>query len=123
METHQQIPYLIVWFLFIHLFLESDWGTYSDESWELPGRCLPCQEGCQFCKDDTPCLAQEVTSLRLAMVSFQGFCMLLDFISMLAVYQFRRNKVSKFTDRYLIWKGFLLYSAFILLELPDPKKN
>lgn len=91
--------------------LESERETYSDESWELSGRCLPCREGCQFCRDDTPCLAQEDTALRLAMVSIQGFCMLLDFISMVVVYHFRRNKVSTFTARHLIWKGFVLYSA------------
>lgn len=77
----------------IHLLLESDRGSYSDEFWEVPGRCLPCREGCTVCNDDTPCLAQEDTALRLAMVSFQGFCMLMDFISMLVVYHFRRNKV------------------------------
>lgn len=77
----------------IHLLLESNRGSYSDEFWEVPGRCLPCREGCTVCNDDTPCLAQEDTALRLAMVSFQGFCMLMDFISMLVVYHFRRNKV------------------------------
>lgn len=103
-------------FLVVHLLLESDRETYSDESWELSGRCLPCREGCQFCRDDTPCLAQEDTALRLAMVSIQGFCMLLDIISMVVVYHFRRNKVNTFTACYLICKVFVLYFDFILRD-------
>ncbi|XP_030629945.1 probable G-protein coupled receptor 158 [Chanos chanos] len=67
-------------------------GPHSDEHSEGSGKCLPCREGCPFCRDDTPCLAQEDSSLRLAMVSFQGLCMLLDFVSMVLVYNFRRNK-------------------------------
>lgn len=55
--------------------------------------CLPCREGCSYCTDDTPCYAQEDKYLRLAIISFQTFCMLLDFISMLVVYHFRNAKV------------------------------
>uniref|UniRef100_A0AAY4ARK6 G-protein coupled receptors family 3 profile domain-containing protein n=1 Tax=Denticeps clupeoides TaxID=299321 RepID=A0AAY4ARK6_9TELE len=64
----------------------------GEEAVEVPGKCLPCQEGCVFCRDDRPCLVQEDSTLRLSMVSFQGLCMGLDFISMLVVYHFRRNK-------------------------------
>lgn len=56
--------------------------------------CLPCQEGCAFCKDDTPCVAQGDGVLRMAILSFQGLCMLVDFISMVLLYHFRRSKVS-----------------------------
>lgn len=59
----------------------------------MPARCLPCQDGCAFCRDDAPCLAREDGVLRLAVVSFQSLCVLLDFICMTAVYRFRRNKV------------------------------
>ncbi|XP_053354462.1 probable G-protein coupled receptor 158 [Clarias gariepinus] len=68
-----------------------------------PARCLPCQDGCVFCRDDTPCLVQEDGVLRLAVVSFQGLCVLLDFICMTVVYRFRRNKRIK-------------ASGFVLLE-------
>ncbi|XP_051725485.1 probable G-protein coupled receptor 158 isoform X3 [Ctenopharyngodon idella] len=106
---------------------ESDQGTYSDESWELSGRCLPCQEGCQFCRDDTPCLAQEDTALRLAMVSFQGFCMLLDFISMVVVYHFRRNKRIKASGLILIEAilsgSVLLYFPLFLKGQVKPHQN
>ncbi|KAI7792497.1 putative G-protein coupled receptor 158, partial [Triplophysa rosa] len=55
--------------------------------------CLPCQEGCAFCKDDTPCMAQGDGILRMAILSFQGLCMLVDFISMVLLYHFRRSKL------------------------------
>ncbi|XP_056329723.1 probable G-protein coupled receptor 158 [Danio aesculapii] len=94
---------------------KTDLGTYTDESWELSGRCLPCREGCEFCRDDTPCLAQEDTALRLAMVSFQGFCMLLDFISMVVVYHFRHNKRIKASGLILLEA---ILSGSVLLYFP-----
>uniref|UniRef100_A0A672S4Q0 G protein-coupled receptor 158 n=1 Tax=Sinocyclocheilus grahami TaxID=75366 RepID=A0A672S4Q0_SINGR len=90
-------------------------GTYSDESWELSGRCFPCREGCPFCTGDTPCLAQEDTALRLAMVSFQGFCMLVDLISMAVVYHFRRNKRIKASSLILLEA---ILSGSVLLYFP-----
>lgn len=66
-------------------------GELSEEVYT----CLPCREGCSYCTDDTPCYAQEDKYLRLAIISFQTLCMLLDFISMLVVYHFRKAKVSR----------------------------
>uniref|UniRef100_A0A673LS65 Probable G-protein coupled receptor 158 n=1 Tax=Sinocyclocheilus rhinocerous TaxID=307959 RepID=A0A673LS65_9TELE len=77
--------------------------------------CLPCREGCPFCTGDTPCVAQEDTALRLAMVSFQGFCMLLDLISMVVVYHFRRNKRIKASGLILLEA---ILSGSVLLYLP-----
>lgn len=65
-------------------------GEMSEEVYA----CLPCREGCSYCTDDTPCYAQEDKYLRLAIISFQTLCMLLDFISMLLVYRFRKAKVT-----------------------------
>uniref|UniRef100_A0A3Q0QUD9 G protein-coupled receptor 158 n=1 Tax=Amphilophus citrinellus TaxID=61819 RepID=A0A3Q0QUD9_AMPCI len=62
----------------------TDEGSSSD--------CLPCQEGCAYCKDDTPCVVQEDGALRMAVLSFQCLCMLIVFISMVLIYHFRRNK-------------------------------
>lgn len=59
----------------------------------MSSKCLPCREGCPYCRDDTPCLIQEDGALRLAVASFQGLCMVLDLGSMVVVYHFRRNKV------------------------------
>uniref|UniRef100_A0A3B5M9M5 G-protein coupled receptors family 3 profile domain-containing protein n=1 Tax=Xiphophorus couchianus TaxID=32473 RepID=A0A3B5M9M5_9TELE len=59
-----------------------------------PSDCLPCQQGCAFCKDDSPCVALEDGALRLAVLSFQCLCMLIVFISMVLIYHFRRNKQS-----------------------------
>ncbi|CAB1448626.1 unnamed protein product [Pleuronectes platessa] len=68
----------------------ADSGPNADEA--SSSDCLPCQPGCAFCKDDTPCVAREDGALRMAVVSFQCLCMLLVFISMVLVYYFRRNK-------------------------------
>ncbi|KAM4718377.1 LOW QUALITY PROTEIN: G protein-coupled receptor 158a [Anableps anableps] len=57
-----------------------------------PSDCLPCQQGCAFCKDNSPCVALEDGALRLAVLSFQCLCMLIVFISMVLIYHFRRNK-------------------------------
>ncbi|XP_029698714.1 probable G-protein coupled receptor 158 isoform X1 [Takifugu rubripes] len=62
----------------------ADEGSSSD--------CLPCQQGCAYCKDDTPCVAQEDGALRLAVLSFQCLCLLAILLSMVLVYHFRRNK-------------------------------
>ncbi|XP_022604510.1 probable G-protein coupled receptor 158 [Seriola dumerili] len=62
----------------------ADEGSSSD--------CLPCQQGCAYCKDDTPCVAREDGALRMAVLSFQSLCMLIVFISMVLIYHFRRNK-------------------------------
>ncbi|KAM9333252.1 G protein-coupled receptor 158a [Pholidichthys leucotaenia] len=64
--------------------IDADEGSSSD--------CLPCQQGCSFCKDDTPCVALEDGALRLAVLSFQCLCLLIVFISMVLVYHYRRNK-------------------------------
>lgn len=68
-------------------------GASREEASDLASKCLPCREGCPFCRDDTPCTVQEDGALRLAVASFQGLCMVLDLASMVAVYHFRRNKV------------------------------
>uniref|UniRef100_A0A672SZV5 G protein-coupled receptor 158 n=1 Tax=Sinocyclocheilus grahami TaxID=75366 RepID=A0A672SZV5_SINGR len=96
-------------------FSQYDRETYTDQSWEPSGRCLPCREGCPFCTGDTPCVAQEDTTLRLAMVSFQGFCMLLDLISMVVVYHFRGNKRIKASGLILLEA---ILSGSVLLYLP-----
>ncbi|KAK3550944.1 hypothetical protein QTP70_010118 [Hemibagrus guttatus] len=57
--------------------------------------CLPCQEGCVHCKDDTPCVAHGEGYLRVSVLVFQGICMLLDFIGMVLLYHFRRNKYKR----------------------------
>ncbi|KAM6971712.1 G protein-coupled receptor 158a isoform 1-T1 [Tautogolabrus adspersus] len=62
----------------------ADEGSSSD--------CLPCQQGCAYCKDDTPCVAREDGALRMAVLSFQCLCLLIVFVSMVVIYHFRRNK-------------------------------
>lgn len=68
-------------------------GPSREEASDLATKCLPCRQGCPFCRDDTPCTVQEDSALRLAVASSQGLCMVLDLASMVAVYHFRRNKV------------------------------
>ncbi|XP_047668809.1 probable G-protein coupled receptor 158 isoform X1 [Tachysurus fulvidraco] len=90
-------------------------GYAGAEPTDVSARCLPCQDGCVFCRDDTPCLAQEDGVLRLAVISFQSLCVLLDCVCMTVVYRFRRNKRIKSS-------GFLLLEAILsgstLLYLP-----
>ncbi|XP_018556342.1 probable G-protein coupled receptor 158 [Lates calcarifer] len=68
----------------------ADSGPNADEG--SSSDCLPCQQGCAYCKDDTPCVAREDGALRMAVLSFQCLCMLIVFISMVLIYHFRRNK-------------------------------
>ncbi|KAM8881759.1 G protein-coupled receptor 158a isoform 1-T1 [Synchiropus picturatus] len=68
----------------------ADSGPNADEG--SSSDCLPCQEGCAFCKDDTPCVTREDSALRLAVLCFQCLCMLIIFVSMVLIYNFRRNK-------------------------------
>ncbi|XP_049912570.1 probable G-protein coupled receptor 158 isoform X2 [Epinephelus moara] len=68
----------------------ADSGPNADEG--SSSDCLPCQQGCAYCKDDTPCVAREDGALRLAVLSFQCLCMLIVFVSMILIYHFRRNK-------------------------------
>uniref|UniRef100_A0A3Q3MHZ9 Probable G-protein coupled receptor 158 n=1 Tax=Mastacembelus armatus TaxID=205130 RepID=A0A3Q3MHZ9_9TELE len=77
--------------------------------------CLPCREGCPYCRDDTPCLVQEDGALRLAVVSFQGLCMVLDLASMVLVYHFRRNKSIR-TSGLILLEAIL--SGALLLYFP-----
>lgn len=69
----------------------ADNGPNADEG--SSSDCLPCQQGCAFCKDDTPCVAREDGALRMAVLSFQCLCLLIVFVSMVLIYHFRRNKV------------------------------
>ncbi|XP_053119321.1 probable G-protein coupled receptor 158 [Hemicordylus capensis] len=81
--------------------------------------CLPCREGCSYCTNDTPCYAQEDQYLRLAIISFQTLCMLLDFISMLLVYRFRKAKSIRASGLILLetilFGSLLLYFPVIIL--------
>ncbi|KAM8810841.1 metabotropic glycine receptor [Eudromia elegans] len=90
-------------------------GDLSEEVYT----CLPCREGCSFCTDDTPCYAQEDKYLRLAIISFQTLCMLLDFISMLVVYHFRKAKSIRASGLVLLetilFGSLLLYFPVVIL--------
>uniref|UniRef100_A0A673X1V8 G protein-coupled receptor 158 n=1 Tax=Salmo trutta TaxID=8032 RepID=A0A673X1V8_SALTR len=79
---------------------------------EGSSRCLPCREGCPYCRDDTPCLAQEDGALRLSVASFQGLCMLLDLVAMVLVYHFRRNKRIRASGLVLL--EAILFGALLL---------
>lgn len=91
-------------------------GAPSGGQEDPPSDCLPCQQGCAYCKDDAPCVAQEDGALRLAVLSFQCLCLLIVFVSMILIYHFRRNKVrgppkitggDSFCRRKLLWGGVL----------------
>uniref|UniRef100_A0A8D2LVB4 G protein-coupled receptor 158 n=1 Tax=Varanus komodoensis TaxID=61221 RepID=A0A8D2LVB4_VARKO len=90
-------------------------GEQSEEVYA----CLPCREGCSDCTDDAPCYAQEDKYLRLAIISFQTLCMLLDFISMLVVYRFRKAKSIRASGLILLetilFGSLLLYFPVVIL--------
>ncbi|NXD71606.1 GP158 protein, partial [Eolophus roseicapillus] len=90
-------------------------GELSEEVYT----CLPCREGCSYCTDDTPCYAQKDKYLRLAIISFQTLCMLLDFISMLVVYHFRKAKSIRASGLVLLetilFGSLLLYFPVVIL--------
>ncbi|XP_004014277.2 metabotropic glycine receptor isoform X1 [Ovis aries] len=81
--------------------------------------CLPCSEGCPYCADDRPCFVQEDKYLRLAIISFQALCMLLDFVSMLVVYRFRKAKSIRASGLILLetilFGSLLLYFPVVIL--------
>ncbi|XP_005301915.2 probable G-protein coupled receptor 179 [Chrysemys picta bellii] len=86
--------------------------------------CRPCKEGCVTCMDDTPCLIQEDWSLRAAVLSFQAFCMLAVFLSMLVSYHFRMSKRIRASGVILLetilFGSLLLYfPVFILYFKPS----
>ena len=74
---------------------KEDGSTGGDEAGpsSSSSACMPCADGCAYCRDDAPCLARDDGPLRLAVLAFQCMCMLLLFASMVLVYRFRRNKV------------------------------
>ncbi|XP_038635356.1 probable G-protein coupled receptor 158 [Scyliorhinus canicula] len=78
-------------------------------------QCLPCKEGCRSCVSDAPCFTQVDEHLRLAVLSFQAFCILLVFINMVVVYRFRKNKRIR-TSGLLLLETILTGS--ILLYFP-----
>ncbi|XP_051970433.1 probable G-protein coupled receptor 158 [Xyrauchen texanus] len=86
---------------------------------ESSSQCLPCQEGCSFCRDDTPCVARGNSTLRMAVLSFQGLCMFVDFISMVLLYHFRRNKSIRASGLILLeaimFGALLLYFPVVIL--------
>ncbi|XP_031225019.1 probable G-protein coupled receptor 158 isoform X2 [Mastomys coucha] len=93
-------------------------GSMKDVS-EEAHVCLPCREGCLFCADDRPCFVQEDKYLRLAIISFQALCMLLDFVSMLVVYHFRKAKSIRASGLILLetilFGSLLLYFPVVIL--------
>ncbi|XP_043911289.1 probable G-protein coupled receptor 179 [Protopterus annectens] len=87
-------------------------------------QCNRCAEGCTVCVDNTPCLVREDWYLRAAVLSFQAFCMLLVFISMILCYHFRKSKRIRSSGLVLLetilFGSLLLYfPVFILYFKPS----
>uniref|UniRef100_A0A3B1IZP9 G protein-coupled receptor 158 n=1 Tax=Astyanax mexicanus TaxID=7994 RepID=A0A3B1IZP9_ASTMX len=87
-------------------------GDFYHPNRTPPRHCLPCQKGCAYCKDDTPCVDRGDSYLSITVLSFQGFFMLLDFISMVVVYHFRRNKSIRASGLVLL--EAILFGALLL---------
>ncbi|KAK6490281.1 putative G-protein coupled receptor 158 isoform X1 [Huso huso] len=97
-------------------------SPYEEELSDGVHECLPCRAGCSYCTDESPCYAQEDGYLRISILSFHAVCMLMDFISMLVVYHFRRNKSIRASGLVLLetilFGGLLLYFPVIILYFP-----
>nr|XP_020457790.1 probable G-protein coupled receptor 158 [Monopterus albus] len=91
----------------------ADSGPSADEG--SSSDCLPCQQGCAYCKDDTPCVAREDSPLRMAVLSFQCLCILTVFVSMVLIYHFRRNKSIRASGLVLLEA---ILSGALLLYFP-----
>ncbi|KAM4606280.1 G protein-coupled receptor 158a [Polymixia lowei] len=95
----------------------ADSGPNADEG--SSNDCLPCQEGCAYCRDDTPCVAREDSVLRVAVLSFQCLCMLVVFVSMVLIYHYRRNKSIRASGLVLLEAilcgALLLYFPVLIL--------
>ncbi|XP_077581190.1 metabotropic glycine receptor isoform X2 [Stigmatopora nigra] len=96
-------------------FKGQEHGSHRNGIFDVANKCLPCRDGCLNCRDNTPCLAQEDSGLRLAVASFQGLCMVLDLASMVVVYHCRKSTT-------ICTSGFILLEAILfgalLLYLP-----
>lgn len=94
-----------------HAIVQSQHGSVYE--------CLPCRNGCSSCQDDSPCHAEVDKYLRIAIIAFQTFCMLLDFIAMLVVYNFRRCKSIRASGLVLLetilFGALLLYFPVVIL--------
>ncbi|XP_077470980.1 metabotropic glycine receptor-like isoform X2 [Stigmatopora argus] len=108
-------------------FKSQEQGSHRNGIFDVANKCLPCQDDCPNCRDNTPCLAQEDSGLRLAVASFQGLCMVLDLASMVVVYHCRKSTVmilyfqpSVFGCILLRWVrllGFAIMYGIIILKL------
>ncbi|KAJ8001991.1 hypothetical protein DPEC_G00175160 [Dallia pectoralis] len=83
--------------------------------------CLPCWPGCSSCEDSAPCWVEEDWFLRAWVLAFQGFFMLLVFISMLVTYQFRRSRRIRASGLLLLetilFGSLLLYFPGVVTQL------
>ncbi|KAI5765808.1 GPR179-like protein [Gulo gulo luscus] len=87
-------------------------------------RCQPCAEGCTSCRDARPCLVEEASALRAAVLACQACCMLAVFLSMLLSYRCRRSKRIRTSGVVLLeailFGSLLLYfPVFILYFKPS----
>lgn len=55
--------------------------------------CLPCQQGCRSCIDDSPCFVQFDANLRNIILAIQCLCIISVMIIALSVFKLRRSKV------------------------------
>ncbi|KPP78880.1 putative G-protein coupled receptor 158, partial [Scleropages formosus] len=91
----------------------------GQDPWLGTGDCLPCREGCLYCKDDTPCHAHRDGPLRVTVIAFQGLSVFADFASMVVVYHFRKKKSIRASGLVLLesilFGALLLYFPVVIL--------
>ncbi|XP_055982522.1 probable G-protein coupled receptor 179 [Sorex fumeus] len=87
-------------------------------------RCLPCAQDCASCLDAAPCLEEEASALRAAVLACQACCMLAVFLGMVVSYRGRRSKKVRAAGLVLLeavlFGSLLLYfPVFILYFRPS----
>ena len=55
--------------------------------------CLPCQEGCKTCIDNSPCFLENDILLRILILSVQGICIFLTGVLISVVFKYKNLKV------------------------------
>eukprot|EP00093_Oithona_nana_P001933 01933.XXX_6145_13476_1 [CDS] Oithona nana genome sequencing. len=88
----------------------------KEEAYDKLYVCGKCQEGCETCVDDTPCLATYNWTFRYILLVFSLACTLATLILMGLVYSYRKLKVFRFGSPAFLCLT-LLGCAIMYLEM------
>ncbi|XP_054713138.1 probable G-protein coupled receptor CG31760 [Uloborus diversus] len=67
--------------------------TLNSPTYDMLFVCKRCQPGCDFCEDDSPCLANYNWAFRISLLTITLICIFLTLILTYYVYRYRKLKV------------------------------